>query len=243
VAETERRYNNLKQEQSAALMGILATEMAHELAKPLTHIMIAGSRLENTVKGLPKENLRTIEKEAQRASEILDGFAMLSPERTLHRIAVSLVGLVEEVLLALGLKEDDKIRIVYQHDFLSSIFVNPGQIVQVLTNVIENAWEAMPEGGTLTIATEAIRRNDLLSAVRISIIDTGHGVSPEIQKSVFEPFFTTKRSRGGRGVGLSISQAMVRCHGGEIRLESPIREGRGTRVDITLPIKNQEKTT
>jgi two-component system NtrC family sensor kinase len=233
----------MEHQREMVVIGTMATEMAHELTKPLTHIMNAGARLETSVKGLPKENLRTIEREAQRAAEILDGFAMLSPERTLHRISVSLPSLIEEAEHALGIQENKRLRILHHYDALPNIFVNPGQVVQVLTNVIQNAWEAMPEKGTLTITLRGVSVEDRLSSVIVTIIDTGHGIAADIQGKVFQPFFTTKGSKGGRGVGLSISRAMIQRHGGTIQLESPIQDGGGTRVTITLPIIQNQETS
>lgn len=221
-------------------MGLLASEMAHELTKPLTHIMNAGSRLGNNAKGDSRENVRTIEKEVQRASEILDGFSMLSPDRTLHRMAIPLAELVEESLVTLGLREDRTIRIIRDFEALSPIPVNPGQIVQVLTNLIQNAWHAMPEGGVLTLTIRGVRADRGRSAVEVSIADTGHGIPVEIQKKVFKPFFTTKVGRGGRGMGLPISRAMVERHGGTITIHSPTTSKGGTRVTVHLPILAQE---
>ncbi len=226
--------------QDMALMGILATEMAHELAKPLTHIMNAGSRLERSIKGLPRENLRTIEKEVQRASEILDGFSMLSPERTLHRIAIPLTDLVEEAVTTLDLSEDKTLQLIRHFGAIPPTYVNPGQIVQVLTNLIQNAWQAMPEGGRLTLSIQPVTGDKNRPEAEISIIDTGRGIAPNILEKVFEPFFTTKHGQGGRGMGLTISRAMVERHGGTIEIQSPVTGTGGTRVVVRLPILSSE---
>jgi signal transduction histidine kinase len=231
------------QSQDMTLMGVLATEMTHELIKPLTHIMNAGSRLENAVTGRTRENLRTIEKEVQRASEILDGFAMLSPERTLHRIAVSVEDLIDEAMTTLGVKEDSSVRVIRRYDPLPRIFLNPGQIVQVLTNLIQNAWQAMPDGGELLIALKSVFIDKQSRDLEISISDTGDGIPFAIQQKIFEPFFTTKQSRGGRGMGLTISRAMVERHEGMIAVQSPIKAGRGTRMIVRLPMSQMEESS
>ncbi len=228
--------------QNMALMGILATEMAHELAKPLTHIMNAGSRLDSSIKGLQREHLKTIEKEVQRASEILDGFAMLSPERTLHRISIPLIDLVEEAISTLDLNEDKTVQVVRHFDAMPPVSVNPGQIVQVLTNLIQNAWQAMPEGGRLTLSIRSVTAANVKPEVEISISDTGRGIAADVLEKVFEPFFTTKEEQGGRGMGLTISRAMVERHGGTIDIRSPIKAGRGTCVVVRLPRRSTEET-
>jgi signal transduction histidine kinase len=224
-----------------ALMGVLATELAHELAKPLTHIMNEGERLGHGAKGASKQSLSKIKKEAQRAAEILDGFALLSPDRPLHRIAHPLQDLLEESLEALGTQDDPRLRVERHYGVCPPAFVNPGQMAQVFTNVIQNAWQAMPEGGRLRLSLEATLFQGQ-PAVETAIEDTGPTVPAEILEKVFEPFFTTKRAQGGRGVGLTISRAIVERHGGRMIMESPVGPRGGTRVRITVPVGRKENT-
>jgi signal transduction histidine kinase len=101
-------------------------------------------------------------------------------------------------------------------------------------NVLLNAAQATPPGGTITIEAESVPAAE---AIEIQVSDTGCGIPEDILPHVFEPFFTTKRGKG-TGLGLSISRAYVRSHGGEIRVES--KEGAGTRVSITLPVRGQQ---
>ena len=103
----------------------------------------------------------------------------------------------------------------------------PSEIREVLTNFIFNAVDAMPQGGTITLAT---RSDD--DGVCLSIADTGVGISPEIRERIFEPFFTTKGVKGS-GLGLSIVFGIIERHGGRIRVEE--NEGGGTRFEIVLP--------
>lgn len=223
------------------LMGILVTEIAHELSKPLTHIMNERSRLEARKGKNPEESLEKIGKEAQRAVEILDGFALLSPGRVLHRIPYSLADLMDESLATLGIRENPKLQIVQRYDQLAPVLVNPGQMLQVLTNVIQNAYHAMPEGGTLALSLlsrHGVEESE--AAVEILIEDTGSGIPKDMCEKVFQPFFSTKRHLGGRGVGLTIARAMVERHGGMISAESPIQGRRGTRIRIHLPTFHQE---
>ncbi len=231
----EDQQRQLEHQREMAVMGNLATEMAHELSKPLTHIMNEGARLEDIVTGISKKNLNKIEKEAQRAAEILDGFAMLSPERPLHRIAVSLADLLEEALETLGLEDSETLSVVRRYEKLPPLYVNPGQIVQVFTNLIQNAAQAMPDGGVLTLSLGRIATHGEVWA-KIRITDTGPGIPADVLPRVFKPFFTTKKAQGGRGVGLTLSRAMVERHGGTIRLESPLGpQGGGTRITVSLP--------
>ena len=114
---------------------------------------------------------------------------------------------------------------------LPLICVDANQLSQVLMNLLLNAAQATPEGGRITVVA---RRLSMGENVEIRVIDTGCGIPPDVLPRVFEPFFTTKRGKG-TGFGLSISQAYVRSHDGEIQIESTPQQG--TTVTITLPFR------
>jgi CheY-like chemotaxis protein len=118
------------------------------------------------------------------------------------------------------------------------------QLLQVLTNLVTNARDAMPRGGSLTVAASTLLLEDSLSAesfrlepgryVLIDVTDTGHGMSAEVAEKIFEPFFTTKSVGKGTGLGLASSLAIVRGHGGTLRVYSEL--DRGTRFSMLLPV-------
>ncbi len=111
--------------------------------------------------------------------------------------------------------------------------IDRDQVMQVLTNLVNNAIDAMPNGGTLTLRTAADDRN-----IRIQVADTGTGIPPENRKKVFEPFFTTKGAGKGTGLGLSVTYGIVKMHHGDIKLESnadPAGGPTGTTFTVTLP--------
>src|SRR5207247_7236689 len=103
----------------------------------------------------------------------------------------------------------------------------PSELREVLTNLVLNALDAMPEGGRLLLVAS---RND--GEVRLKIRDTGHGMSEEVRSRVFDPYFTTKGVRG-TGLGLSVSYGIARRHGGDILVES--RSGEGTTFTVIFP--------
>jgi CheY-like chemotaxis protein len=105
----------------------------------------------------------------------------------------------------------------------------PAELNEVITNLVLNAIDAMPKGGTLRIRT---RLGDHRHAV-MTVADTGMGMSDEVRKKVFDPFFTTKGEEG-TGLGLSVSHSIVERHGGDLKVDS--RPGEGTTFTITLPI-------
>jgi CheY-like chemotaxis protein len=109
-----------------------------------------------------------------------------------------------------------------------SVSGDPAELREVLTNLILNAVDAMPDGGTLTLATRAAE-----TTVSLSLSDTGTGMTPDVQPLIFDPFFTTK-GPSGTGLGLSITYGIVSRHGGQIRVESA--EGQGTTFQLTFPV-------
>ena len=110
---------------------------------------------------------------------------------------------------------------------LPPVLASPDQINEVVLNLVVNARDAMPEGGTLTLHAD-IEDGDVV----LYVSDTGQGIPEEIQDRIFEPFFTTKGEEG-TGLGLSICYRILEEHNGEIRMES--EEGKGTTFIVTLP--------
>lgn len=215
----------------AIWMGTLAEELAHELAKPLTQIMNERARLEKGLFDSYKESLARIEKEARRASAIVDSFAELSPQRKLECRQVEVSDLLEEALRVVGI-EDSGIKLIRRYGTLLPVQLHPVQMVQVFTNILQNAIQAMPEGGELILE---IKANEADNTYCVEMTDTGMGIPEPLLHRVMDPFVTTKAAQGGRGVGLTISRAMVERHGGRLEIESPVLRGRGTRVGVTLP--------
>jgi signal transduction histidine kinase len=115
------------------------------------------------------------------------------------------------------------------------VVYDPQQVEQVLINLIHNAVQAMPEKGTLRVVLETAG-----DTARISVRDSGTGISPEHLKRIFDPFFTTKQEGEGTGLGLSVSYGIIANHGGRIEVESEL--GEGTQFSIVLPLRQPNKT-
>ena len=111
---------------------------------------------------------------------------------------------------------------------IPKVTLNPNQMIQVIVNLVNNAKDAMPEGGTLTVSTGAVEEG-----IRIKVQDTGSGMSPEVLQRIFFPFFTTKAVGKGTGLGLSISYGIIKSFGGRIEVHSEV--GQGTTFIIELP--------
>ena len=115
---------------------------------------------------------------------------------------------------------------------LPRITGDPDQITQVFLSIIENACDAMPGGGSLTVTTQRAGKD----SVRISIADTGEGISEEALARIFDPFFTTKPMGQGTGLGLAIAKGIVKVHSGDITAAN--RPEGGACFEVTLPISD-----
>jgi two-component system cell cycle sensor histidine kinase/response regulator CckA len=114
----------------------------------------------------------------------------------------------------------------------ATVLVDPGQLDQIVVNLVVNARDAMPDGGTITIATELVPGSSSMSSIAIRVTDTGSGMDAATKAMAFAPFFTTKGERG-TGLGLSVVQNIVQLAGGTIQCDS--EQGRGTTFQIVLP--------
>ncbi|MCA9319309.1 MAG: GHKL domain-containing protein, partial [Planctomycetes bacterium] len=112
------------------------------------------------------------------------------------------------------------------------VLVDADELRRVFFNLFNNAFEAMPEGGTLSVSSYVLESEDLGEIVELRIKDTGRGIAADVERRLFEPYFTTRSS--GTGLGLAICKKTIEGYGGTIQIES--EEGRGTTAVIRLPI-------
>lgn len=240
---TEARLQELQSElvhiSRLTAMGEMASTLAHELNQPLSAISnyLKGSR--NLLEDRNDENSMTIRNaldkaadQAMRAGQIIRRLRDFVSRGETERHAESISKLIEEAsALALVGVKDRGIHVQFQfHPSVDLVLADRVQIQQVLLNLIRNSMDAM-ETSQVRDLKIAIGPTDG-GFVRISVIDTGSGIAPEVAKQLFQPFVTTKRE--GMGVGLSISRTIVEAHGGQIWVEqNPFG---GTTFHFTLPI-------
>ena len=215
---------------------MLAAGVAHELGNPLNSLTIHLQLLERQLKkleGKPTGKLQDLlgvaQGELKRMDRIIGQFlaAIRPTQPQLQRLQLN--DLLKETVKFLQpeLKKNDvTVKLELRAD-LPMMPLDGDQMKQAFYNLIRNACQAMPHGGTLLIIGTF---ND--DEVRLSFDDQGKGISPENLSNLFQPFFTTRKS--GTGLGLLIVRRIIREHGGEIELES--KEGDGTRVNIYLPL-------
>ena len=176
-------------------------------------------------------------KGSQRAATIISSMLGFARNSSTQRAPTDLVALVEEVLL-LADKDLSKHHVQVEKKFHArpQAPVVPGQIEQILLNLIINARQAMPRGGRLRID---LRENPQTQMAEIRITDSGVGIPPEQLRLIFEPFYTTKQpdehGHGGSGLGLSVCRQIIEQHQGRIRVESVI--GKGSTFTVKLPLR------
>jgi PAS domain S-box-containing protein len=236
----------LRQSQKMEAIGRLAGGVAHDFNNLLTVISgYSQLSLSDLQKGDPLwENIREIQQAAGRAADLTRQLLAFSRRQILEFKTLDLNQLTQgmEKMLRRMIGEDIEL-MIYPGENLGSIRVDPGQMEQVIMNLAVNARDAMPSGGKLILETDNIyldeeyARNHISVKpgpyVRLSITDTGCGMTPDVRERVFEPFFTTKEKEKGTGLGLSTVYGIVKQSDGNIWVYS--EPGKGTTFKIYLP--------
>jgi two-component system NtrC family sensor kinase len=235
--ELREMQASMIQSEKLASLGKMAAGIAHEINNPLTSILInTHLMLEKTEKGQNfYENLSLISEETSRCSEIVRGMLEFSRQSPPQKVITN----VNEILLrTLQLLENQvsfqNIKIEKRLDGkLPSIELDRNKIKQVFWNLMLNAAEAMPEGGTLTLSSRHFQDK---KSIEIEFRDTGLGIEKKHINKLFDPFYSTKTS--GTGLGLAVSYGIINQHQGKISVESQL--GRGTTFTIILPVSPQK---
>jgi signal transduction histidine kinase len=217
--------------------------MAHEIGTPLNSISgyIQLMLAEGTGSELMTRRLKIIESQLDRLTQTIRNLlhSTRQPEPQINPLDVNQILEAVMTLTQPGMSMRE-IQLVRQLDpGLPPVAGDPGLLQQVFLNLVTNALDAMPRGGTLTVATasspEAGQNGRF---VEVEVRDTGTGMSPEVVRRALEPFFTTKAPGKGAGLGLSICEDIVRSHHGKMEVES--REGQGSTLRVHLPVFSPE---
>ncbi len=185
-----------------------------------------------------------IRQNANRAASLVRQLLAYSRQQTLQPRVISVSEVLAELAHLLRRLIGGAIALKLEHGRdIHPVLVDQGQVEQVVINLVVNARDAMPEGGTLTIRTSNASLTDPIPAagemlpageyVRIDIVDTGTGIAPEIIDRIFEPFFSTKAVGAGTGLGLATVYGIVKQSGGHVVIDSKL--GQGTTFSIFLP--------
>jgi two-component system NtrC family sensor kinase len=228
----------LMQSEKLASLGRLASGVAHEINSPLTGILTFSHLLMRRLKDHPElqRELELIVRETTRVSTIVRGLLDFARESKPQKRPSNIN---ELILHTLSLVERQSVfqnvRIVKNlNPQVPLVLLDANQIQQVFMNILLNAADAMPAGGTLTITS-----NPEDSFVQVRFADTGIGIPENNLNRIFDPFFTTKADKKGTGLGLAVSYGIIDRHRGQIDVQS--EEGKGTTFTIKLPLQASEE--
>jgi len=239
ISKWEAMQSDILKAQKLESLGVLAGGIAHDFNNILTGILgnISFAALQIDEKHPARRPLDNAEKASMRAAELAHQLLTFAKGGEPVKKPVSIGSLVHESL-SLALHGSKVQPIVNVPAALHAVEADEGQINQAFNNVIINALQSMPQGGTLTVAAENVvlagyNRQGLPAGdyVKISFTDGGSGISPENQKKIFDPYFTTKA--GGTGLGLASVHSIVSKHSGRVEVDSSL--GSGTTFTFFLP--------
>jgi signal transduction histidine kinase/GAF domain-containing protein len=266
LEEEKRRLDRL------ASLGEMAANVAHEVRNPLASIKTSMQMLRDDLEQQEflysdqddwmQESVEVVLKEVERLDILVRDLLLFARPRQLHRVQCDLVALCDQVLSLLHPQlQEANIDLHRVYEAVPVVWVDVGQMEQILLNIYKNALQAMPEGGIITIACRCLGAESYVHAacattslarersnmqikqqeshtqwVELVVSDTGSGMSPDQLAQIFQPFYTTKAH--GIGLGLPITRRLIEDHGGSLRVESQL--GYGTTITIHLPVLSEE---
>ena len=250
ITERKKLETQLLRAQRLESIGTLASGVAHDLNNILAPILMGAAVLRRARMAPEDETiLSTIETCAERGADIVRQVLTFARGAEGDRLPLAAAPLLKDVAKIAQETFPKKIAVrTHIADSLWTVIGDPTQLHQVLLNLSVNARDAMPAGGTLTLAAENFPVDDHYASmtpgakggphVRFEVTDTGMGIPPQNIDKIFDPFFTTKELGHGTGLGLSSVLGIVKSHGGFMSVYSEV--GRGTTFRICLPAKADE---
>jgi signal transduction histidine kinase len=232
VSERKRLQDQVRRTERVAELGTLASGMAHEIGTPMNVIHGRADYLMDRVTEEPiKRGLRTIITQVERITKVMNQLLSFARRKAPQRIPLDLRKVIEDGMEMFQERlARNQIRIKMEMaEPCPMVLADADQMSQVLLNLVMNALHAMPEGGTLRVGLELER-----PMVKLTIVDTGHGIPSEAIGNIYDPFFTTKEFGKGTGLGLTVVKGIIEEHQGSIVVES--EEGKGTRFTVLLPM-------
>lgn len=249
VTERLTLERRLRQVQKMEAVGRLAGGIAHDFNNILTVIRSETELLLLDNEGTDlADDLEVIRSEADRAATLTNHLLAFSREQVLRPRRLDLGSVVRDMAEPIDETVGDAITVEYDlSPDVESVLVDPEQLEQVVLNIVANARDASPKGGVVTISTadERISLDDVVDLpgltpgryTRLSIADTGSGMSPETARRIFDPFFSTKPAGRGTGLGLAMAYGFMKQSGGGIHVDS--REGHGSTFHLRFPVAGQ----
>lgn len=240
--ELKKSQGKLIQAEKLAALGRLTADVAHEIRNPLTAIGGFAHRLSKiAAQEKEKEYADVIVCNVNNLEKILRNVLAFSREAKYHLERHDVEEVIRDVLIIYeDLCKEQHINIeVKIEEQLPPILIDKDQARQAFSNLITNAIDAMPDGGTLTV-TAGIEGIHDVTFLSLKVSDTGQGIPEDKLLLIFEPFFTTKEIGRGTGLGLSITRKIIEEHGGFVRAESSI--GKGSSFSIYFPCQSEDES-
>ena len=234
--ELVRRQQLLVQSHKLTAVGTLTAGVAHELNNPINNMMLTAAALEEDYADMDDagrmELVRDLVSESERARDIVRNLLDFARESEVQLAPLDVEQIIGETLqLAANHVKLARVKVRGEvEENLPAVYGDRHQLTQVFLNLVLNALDAMPGGGTLTISIE---KTDDRSFVNVDFADTGVGIPEPALDRIFDPFFSTKKQAKGTGLGLSVSLGIIKQHGGDIRVQSEV--GAGTTFTVSLP--------
>ena len=231
VTERTRLEEQLRRTERVAELGTVASGMAHEIGTPMNVILGRAEYLLDRVTDEPvKKGLQTIVAQVERITRVMNQLLSFARRKPPQPGPLRLQGVIENSLEMFQERlANRQVLVDLQLDpVIPHVQGDGDQMSQVIINLIMNALHAMPEGGTLRITLETEK-----GMAKLTVSDTGHGMSHDIVKKIFDPFFTTKEFGEGTGLGLTVVKGIIDEHRGTIQVDS--EPGKGTTFTIFLP--------
>lgn len=238
LREERELEERLRKAEHLAGIGQFSRSIAHEIRNPLNFISLSIDHIREKYRPSDGRNsesfdslILNIKKEIQRVSRFAESFLEYGRPLEMSMQKTDICKIIEDVLSLVAAKaQKEDIEIIKEYDIMPELIVDPEFIKTCLYNVILNAFQAMPNGGRLTVRTR--QADDKFS---VTIEDTGVGIPEEKVGKVFDPFFTTKSK--GLGLGLALTKRVIEEHKGKIDFKS--REGEGSTVVMLLPMEKE----
>jgi signal transduction histidine kinase len=245
LTETEHSLeleHQLRAAETLAVAGKLASALAHEVGTPLN--IVSGRaeflQMSASLDEPARRDLGIIVSQIDRISKIIRSMLDSVRPQKLEIQSTHLAEVLDRILPLLNhpARRRGVAVVVSVPADLPALLADPGQLQQVLINLVLNGLDATPAGGHIAISARPAEAGGSRRGIAIAVGDTGPGIPPELQAKIFEPFFTTKPAGQGTGLGLAICRDIVKAHGGAIGVDSVA--GSGTTFTVWLPMAEEE---
>lgn len=227
--EIERAKEALAHAAALSAIGKLSASIVHEMRNPLSAVMMNLSVLRGVVNEDPvhAELAEIASDQARRLETMLNDLLLFGKKIELNKVAISVDDFCKEVASCIRIEEVENVSFDVVNNHYSPLFVDKEQMLRAVTNLVDNALQATPAAGTVTLTVRECEPSETVFEVR----DHGSGISDRVGEKLFEPFFTTKKR--GTGLGLPNVKKIVELHGGTI---SFVSSSEGSVFSITLPM-------